>query len=409
MREIDRLHDFRAWLDSNPPSYRPEGVSIEGPEARDRAGLEPVAVQDLDLSALGPELLGRSWTGSLFLGCVLDPATAGHVVSTGGVVVPDLDDLHFPVHRARLYSAEELFAGFDSADPDGFERTWDYRVYRQYLEHGKDRPASIRVSLARRLHDHSITDAVEELIAERRVVAIMGGHGMERRDPFYARVARIARRLTREGFLMVSGGGPGAMEATHLGAWLAPRQDAALAEALEILAVRPDGAEPGKEYADRDWLHRAMAVRARFALDPAELDAATSLGIPTWLYGHEPPAPFATHIAKYFANSVREDGLLAMALDGVVFAPGSAGTTQEIFQDATQNHYGSVGYYSPMILFGVDHWTRVRPVWPLLEAVSRDRRFGRLVTLTDDEEEIVERLLAYRREDWRVGGEKFSS
>ena len=30
------------------------------------------------------------------------------------------------------------------------------------------------------------------------------------------------------------------------------------------------------------------------------------LGIPTWLYGHEPTTPFARVIAKYFQNSIRE-------------------------------------------------------------------------------------------------------
>ncbi|MEO1084478.1 MAG: hypothetical protein AAFY88_09565 [Acidobacteriota bacterium] len=383
MRKIDRLEELELWLDSAEEDDAP-----------------PIAVQDLDLRRLGPRIMARRWRGCLFLGCELELEQGGYIVADGGVVVPDLEGMLFPAHRSSLYTAEELFAGFDADDPAAFERTWDYRVYRQYLEHGKDRPTSIRVSLARRLHDHSITDAVMDLIEGRRVVAIMGGHGMERSDSFYVRVARIARQLTRDGVLMLSGGGPGAMEATHLGAWLATYPDGALDEALEILTPRPPGAAPGTEYADADWLHRAMRVIEAFPLDDERRRRSMSLGIPTWLYGHEPPAPFATHIAKYFANSVREDGLLALALDGVVFAPGSAGTTQEIFQDATQNHYGTPGFLSPMILFGVDHWTRVRPVWPLLEAVARDRRYGQLLALTDHEDEILERLTSYRREEW---------
>ena len=384
MQKIDRFDSFTAWL------------------AQTSDNAPPVAVQDLDLRGLGRDLMARSWSGCLFLGCELELEQAGYVVTTGGVVVPDLEGMHFSAHRAQLYNAEELFDGFDPEHPAAFEHTWDYRVYRQYLEHGKDRPSSIRVSLARRLHDHSITDAVVDLLAGRKVVAIMGGHGMERRDPFYARIARISRHLTRKGFLMISGGGPGAMEATHLGAWLATHDDHHLDEALDLLKPRPPGAKPGKEYADPDWLHRAMKVLETYPLDAERREQAMSLGIPTWLYGHEPPAPFATHIAKYFANSVREDGLLALALEGVIFAPGSAGTTQEIFQDATQNHYGTAGHISPMILFGVDHWTRKRPVWPLIEAVARDQRYGELLALTDDEDEVLDLILSYRREDWLV-------
>ena len=120
-----------------------------------------------------------------------------------------------------------------------------------------------------------------------------------------------------------------------------------------------------------------------------------SIGIPTWTYGHEPPAPFALAIAKYFANSVREAGLLAIASHGVIFAPGSAGTTQEIFQDACQNHYGTFGKAAPMILFGKQFWTEERPVWPLLEQVAQGHAYGDLLALTDDPAEVVARIAAY--------------
>lgn len=46
----------------------------------------------------------------------------------------------------------------------------------------------------------------------------------------------------------------------------------------------------------------------------------TSVAIPTWLYGHEPPNVSASLVAKYFANGVREEGLLAIAGNGVIFA-----------------------------------------------------------------------------------------
>jgi len=115
-------------------------------------------------------------------------------------------------------------------------------------------PSTIEVSLARRLHDHSITDSLPEEIEDAKVVAVMGGHGMERRDPFYAKVARLSRRLSQSGFLMVSGGGPGAMGATHLGAFFAAREESELLAAIDQIKVRPDGAAPGREYLDRDWL-----------------------------------------------------------------------------------------------------------------------------------------------------------
>jgi predicted Rossmann-fold nucleotide-binding protein len=339
MKEIDTIDDFLAWVSDSPEST-------------------PAAIQDLNLGGLAEAIISKSFPDSLFLSCEMDASVAGHIVQSGGVVIPDLKGFDFSVHRKALYSVGELFAGFNINDPDGYEATYDFKVYRQYCCQGKT-PRHINTSLARRLHDHSITDALEEELQGRKVVAVMGGHGMERQDPFYAKVAHLSRRLTREGFLMVSGGGPGAMEATHLGAYFASREEAELDAAIDMLKKRPEGAQAGREYEDKDWLHRAWRVLEKYPIPNGTQNQCKSVGIPTWLYGHEPPAPFATHIAKYFANSVREDGLLAIAHHGVIFAPGSAGTTQEIFQDAAQNHYGSQGVYSPMILFGEEHWTQI--------------------------------------------------
>src|SRR5690606_36336748 len=190
----------------------------------------------------------------------------------------------------------------------------DARIYAHWKATGGAAPASILETLARRLHDHAISDAVEELVEGRHVVAIMGGHSMPRSDASYLAAARIARDLARRGFLMASGGGPGAMEATHVGAWFAKDgTDDDLREAVAALGRAP-------RYDDALWLSRAFEVRAAHPADPP-----ASLGIPTWLYGHEPPNAFASHVAKYFANSVREDGLLTIARHGIVFTPGSAG------------------------------------------------------------------------------------
>ena len=125
-----------------------------------------------------------------------------------------------------------------------------------------------------------------------------------------------------------------------------------------------------------------------------------SLGIPTWLYGHEPATPFATHIAKYFENAIREDSILTIAKGGIIYSPGSAGTMQEIFQDAVQNHYLSFGYASPMIFLGTDYWTKEMPVYPLLQQLMQNGRYKNLILSIGDEiEEIVESALVFLKEN----------
>ena len=372
MREFDRMEQVHAWIAEGPARV-------------------PAAVQALDLRGI-VALEAESFDDSLFLGCQLTDHAAGNLCRTGAFVLPDDKGRPFKVHRAHLYNTDELFEGFDRDKPTGWESTFDHRVYDHYLRTGRQFATSIAETLARRLHDHWLSDALHELLRQRAVVAIMGGHGMERGEPMYRTVARIARRLTLHGFMMLSGGGPGAMEATHLGAYFAHFDEQELDDALALLRVRPAGAPTGKEYTDPDWLHRAFAVRDRW---PVPAPQHLSVGIPTWMYGHEPPNVFPTHIAKYFANSEREEGLLAVADHGVVFAPGSAGTTQEIFQDACQNHYASFGSRSPMILLGEEFWTTTRPVWPLLEHVAQGQVYDELLFLTDSEDAVVRRIRGY--------------
>ena len=111
--------------------------------------------------------------------------------------------------------------------------------------------------------------------------------------------------------------------------------------------------------------------------------------MPTWYYGHEPSNQFATHIAKYFANSMREAGLVTVATRGLVFAPGRAGTVQEIFMDATQNYYGTEGTVSPMVLLGSEYWRDKLPVEWLLRELARDTRMESLVASLDDIDDVV--------------------
>ena len=107
---------------------------------------------------------------------------------------------------------------------------------------------------------------------------------------------------------------------------------------------------------------------------------------------------FPTAIAKYFANSEREDGLLTIATHGVIFAPGSAGTIQEIFQDAAQNHYRTSGCASPMIFLGTRYWQHTKPVYPLLQHLAAGEAYRDLLCLTDSLDEAVERIKAFKPE-----------
>lgn len=329
--------------------------------------LKQFAFQDLDFSIPDIDLDGKIFTDCIFLGCTLPSILLPNQLLNCHIF-PHIN-ASFNSYVSKLYSADSLLGEYKLGDPNSYSKTFDKRVYDHYIREGKQAD-NICESLARRLHDHSITDAMYDFLAEfneKQIVAVMGGHNLSRDDKDFADVVEISKTLTEDGYLMVSGGGPGAMEATHVGAWLAGKTKKDIKEALTILSKAPS-------YEDKNWLDQAFQVLKLFPSSKYR-----SLGIPTWLYGHEPPTPFASHIAKYFANSVREEGLLAIAKGGVIFAPGSAGTIQEIFQDATQNHYRSYGYASPMVFFNKSYWTKDRPIFPLLKQMSEDGKYEHMI------------------------------
>jgi predicted Rossmann-fold nucleotide-binding protein len=344
-----------------------------------QSDLRKVVVQNVDVRAVGDLLVKVRAEGAVFLGCTFDVALLTHVMTTGGTVFPDLPGLEFKPYRHSLYTPDELLEGYEPGNPKSLVTTTrDAKIYLQYQ--ASKSAQGLLDALAQRLHDHAIDDALGDLLSDpklpRKVVAIMGGHAMKRGEPSYRDVARIAQRLTARGYFLVSGGGPGAMEATNLGAWLAGDDEAALDATIAAMERAPT-------FRDEGWLELALEARARAK------KGHESLGVPTWFYGHEPSNVFSTHIAKYFSNSLREDGLLAIAHHGVVFAPGAAGTIQEIFQDAAQNHYGVFADVSPMVLFGSRYWKEEKPVWPLLTSLARGKQYEKMIAVEDDIEAIV--------------------
>ncbi len=327
----------------------------------------PLAVQGLDLSDRDPQLLGHPWPHAVFLGCILTERAEDHVMASGATVFPPFEGLPYNPYRGTLYSPAELRAG-----------DVDAKIYAHQARWRKRPPAPILEALAQRIHDHAIDDALHSFLLDHpAVVAIMGGHGVRRDSSTYRTVAVVARTLTRSGRLVVTGGGPGAMEAGNLGAWLAPHADDALDDSLGRLAGAVD-------YTTAGYVDVGMNVVDHYP------NGAVSLAIPTWFYGHEPTNDFATHVAKYFSNSIREDGLLAIANHGVVYTPGAAGTVQEVFMDATQNHYATFGVLSPMVFLDSQHWADDQLAAPLLLGqLAGSLPYADMIAVFDEPEDVV--------------------
>jgi len=287
----------------------------------------------------------------------------------------------YDVRPERLYTRDDLMAGWHPGADHSM--TLDGRIYAYVKAHGGRAP-DVEEGLAQCTHDHFIDVALANFLMRtaRPVVGIMGGSSTLAADPNYRRVVRLTAALTDRGYLVVGGGGLGIMEAANLGAYLADRSEAERDDAVDALAAATAWTTDPVGY-----MGVADDIRERFA------PGGESLAIPAWVNAGEPISQFASHIAKYFSNSIREDGMLAVATAGIVFAPGGAGTMQEIFQDAAQNASRVFGR-SPMAFLDTRHYCAQTGLYPALERQAKRLGFSDLLSVSDEPEEILERFPA---------------
>ena len=346
----------------------------------DGGSLHGLRLQNLDLTDYAAALAGHSAHGDLrglvVLGGVVPPDVAEVLHRGGAVVFPQV--VGAPVDPWRgLYYPEDLYAGLEH----GYAATPDARAYAWSIDARISTDAY--ATLIRAIHDDTVTDDLDEFVEGRSVAGVMGGHALLRGTLEYAEAAELGRRLAAAGHVVLTGGGPGAMEAANLGAF-APDGEAlegALARLAAVPSFRPE---------ITPWAQLAMEVRHDLVGDepvvPPDIlgPSARSLGIPTWFYGHEPPNVFCDAVAKYFSNAIREDGILARSNAGVVVLSGAAGTVQEIFQAVTPLYYAHEDEsLPPLVLVGRTHWTETVPVWPALRKLAAGRRMAGALHLVD--------------------------
>jgi uncharacterized protein (TIGR00730 family) len=229
------------------------------------------------------------------------------------------------------------------------EQTEDQRL----LEQGT-RPAFLNTDTWRALRIlGEFVEGFDALAGVGPGVSVFGSARVHEDDPAYAAARALGTRLAQDGFAVITGGGPGVMEAANRGA-----QEAG-----------------------------GLSIGCNIEL-PFEqsINAYCDLGIEF----------------RYFF--VRKTMFVKYAEAFVIF-PGGFGTLDELFEALTLIQTGKVGHF-PIILFGREYWDG------LLSWV-RDRMLGEgkispedwdLLTVTDDIEEACGVIRDARRRRQESGG-----
>jgi uncharacterized protein (TIGR00730 family) len=176
-------------------------------------------------------------------------------------------------------------------------------------------------------------------------VSIFGSARVGRRNRYYGAARRLAAALSREGFAIITGGGPGIMEAANRGA----QEAGGLSIGCNIELPFEQGLN---EYVDLGMEFRYFFVRK-------------------------------VMFVKYAS--------------GFVIFPGGFGTLDELFEALTLIQTGKVEHF-PIVLYGTDYWEgmmewiRERPLYE--EKISPSDLD--LLTITSDIDEACDAMARHR-------------
>jgi uncharacterized protein (TIGR00730 family) len=192
-----------------------------------------------------------------------------------------------------------------------------------------------------------LSEFVEGFDAMARVgpaVTMFGSARTRRDDPVYELARTIARRLAEAGYAVITGGGPGAMEAANRGC----REGGGLSVGCNIELPHEQGTNA---YVD-------LGVEFRY----------------------------------FFARKV----MFVKYADAFVILPGGFGTLDELFEALTLIQTGKVRNF-PVVLVGKRYWTGLLD-WireTLLASGAIDAADVDLLQMTDDPEEVVRIVRAF--------------
>jgi uncharacterized protein (TIGR00730 family) len=176
-----------------------------------------------------------------------------------------------------------------------------------------------------------------------KAITIFGSARILEGDPFYAKARKLAGLLAKDGFAVITGGGPGIMEAANRGCH-----------------------------------------------DAGGLSIGCNIELP-----HEQASNRYVDLGVEFRYFFARKTMFVKYADGFAIFPGGFGTLDELFESLTLIQTGKIKHF-PVVLVGTEYWSGLLD-WLRTEAVARgaiEAADMDLIQCTDDMDEACRMLTA---------------
>ena len=125
--------------------------------------IEYVVFQNVDFKKVSEIAQKKDYNNCLFLGCKL-PEAWENIKTEKCLIFPTID-VPFNVYISTLYNSQKLYGNYILGKPETFAQTLDQKIYRNYNDSNHEF-RNIKVTLAQRIHDHSITLALTDFLSK---------------------------------------------------------------------------------------------------------------------------------------------------------------------------------------------------------------------------------------------------